>query len=158
MGASCCGAPRYALTDRQAGFTLIELLVVLAVLGLAMAAAMPLFSRALPAQQERAAAAALAVVLRELRDAAIAGHQVTTLELDAEARGYVAAGLPRAGDLPDWIGLELVIGDVPAPQVGLIHFFPDGSSTGGRIVLRGRTGGYQIDIDWLTGRVRLGAL
>ncbi|NBC88790.1 MAG: hypothetical protein GVX90_04750 [Alphaproteobacteria bacterium] len=35
------------------------------------------------------------------------------------------------------------------------RFFPDGSATGGRITLSRDERQYRIDIDWLTGRVKI---
>ncbi|MFC6669230.1 GspH/FimT family pseudopilin [Marinobacterium aestuariivivens] len=36
-----------------------------------------------------------------------------------------------------------------------IRFYPDGSSSGGTVVLTGSGGRYEIGVDWLTGRVRI---
>ena len=36
---------------------------------------------------------------------------------------------------------------------GGIRFFPDGSSTGGRVTLSHGSRQYFVDVDWLTGRV-----
>jgi len=36
---------------------------------------------------------------------------------------------------------------------GAVRFFPDGNSTGGRIVLAQGDRGYQVGVQWLTGRV-----
>ena len=35
----------------------------------------------------------------------------------------------------------------------VITFYPDGSSTGGRVTLRDEDNGYVVDVDWLTGRI-----
>ena len=39
---------------------------------------------------------------------------------------------------------------------GRIRFFPDGSSTGGRVTLIGQGQTRVVDINWLTGEVRIG--
>ena len=38
---------------------------------------------------------------------------------------------------------------------GAIRFFPDGSSTGGRITLSTDRLAYLVDVDWLTGKIHL---
>ena len=38
---------------------------------------------------------------------------------------------------------------------GAIRFFPDGSSTGGRITLSIDSMRYLVNVDWLTGRVKV---
>ena len=38
---------------------------------------------------------------------------------------------------------------------GRIRFFPDGSSTGGRVTLTSDERLYHVDVDWLTGQVRV---
>jgi general secretion pathway protein H len=44
---------------------------------------------------------------------------------------------------------------VTSERRGAIRFYPDGSSTGGRITVTfGRTQ-YLVDVDWLTGRVSI---
>ena len=37
-------------------------------------------------------------------------------------------------------------------------FFPNGTSTGGRVVLAASDGRRAVDVDWLTGRVTVTAL
>ena len=41
------------------------------------------------------------------------------------------------------------------PTGGAIRFFPDGSSTGGEIMLAGAAGTFFVRVDWLTGRIRI---
>ncbi len=38
-------------------------------------------------------------------------------------------------------------------SIANIRFFPDGSSTGGRITLRGGSDDYDVSVDWITGRI-----
>jgi general secretion pathway protein H len=40
-------------------------------------------------------------------------------------------------------------------RVGSIRFFPDGSSTGGRISLSSGKSIHTVVVDWLTGHVRI---
>jgi general secretion pathway protein H len=40
-------------------------------------------------------------------------------------------------------------------HAGSVRFYPDGSSTGGRIILSRSGSGYQVGVQWLTGRIRM---
>jgi general secretion pathway protein H len=39
--------------------------------------------------------------------------------------------------------------------VAAVRFFPEGTATGGRIVLRNQRAAWQVDVQWLTGEVSL---
>ena len=53
------------------------------------------------------------------------------------------------------ITLETARSELGGETVGAIRFFPDGSSTGGRVTLALGERDYHIDVDWLTGRVSI---
>ncbi len=136
-------------------FTLVELLVVLAVVGGIIAIAVPNLYRALPGVELRAGADELTAGLRQARAQAISGNRPVAFEIDGQAGRYgTGAGGPD-GRLQPGLGISLVTAraQVSGPARGAILFFPDGTSTGGRIELA--KGGRQavIEVDWLTGRV-----
>jgi general secretion pathway protein H len=123
--------PTSSATRAERGFTLVELLVVLTLLGLLAAMVLPRFSGRLgPTAQERAAG--LADQLRAAREQAISTARPTRVPVDpAMAR-------------PD-----------PPAEDAAILFFPDGSSSGGRLLVDGGGPPAAVEIDDLTGRVRL---
>ena len=41
-------------------------------------------------------------------------------------------------------------------RVGGVRFYPDGSSTGGRVLISRGGHGYQVGVTWLTGRIAIG--
>ena len=45
--------------------------------------------------------------------------------------------------------------DIADEKVGSIRFFPDGGSNGGRVTLAAGERKFEIDVDWLTGRVAI---
>jgi len=45
--------------------------------------------------------------------------------------------------------------DLINDNVGAIRFFPDGGSNGGRITLASGERKFNVDVDWLTGRVAI---
>jgi general secretion pathway protein H len=50
--------------------------------------------------------------------------------------------------------MTTVTGGAPRP-LGAITFAPDGSSSGGRVVLRAGANAVTVLVDWLTGRVSI---
>jgi general secretion pathway protein H len=136
------------------GFTLIEMIVVLAVLGFTLALIVgrgPMHSRALTT---RAAASELAGALREARARAISQNQSVAFTLDIKHKDFRVGDAPMRM-LPPELALSLLTttGEVRNEAEGDIRFDPDGSSTGGRIVLVDNNKKIQVGVDWLTGRV-----
>jgi general secretion pathway protein H len=43
--------------------------------------------------------------------------------------------------------------DLVNDRVGAIRFYPDGGSNGGRVTLAAGERKFEIDVDWLTGRI-----
>jgi general secretion pathway protein H len=134
--------------------------VVLAIAALVLTVIPPLVSAALPGVELKGAARRTLSALRLARETAIRSGGDSALVVDVEGHrleipGYRAIELPRRVDLQ----LEAASGEMLDEQRGAIRFFPDGSSTGGRIILSRGEGmeqrGYQVGVTWLTGRVRM---
>lgn len=140
----------------SAGFTLIEMIVVLAILGMTLA----LFTayRAPWSQTLSAAGAAsqLAADLRLARSQAIISNRPVLVSVDLPGHQYrVGAGDFR--HIPGELRIELltIANERQSEHVADIRFNPDGSSTGGRIVLVDDRRRIDIGVDWLTGRVSI---
>lgn len=143
-----------------AGFTLIELLVALSLLALAVFLALPSARGPATSQMLDATAQDIAGLLRAARSAAIKDNQPRRLIVDVAQRS-VGPETVGGGDaishrrLPAGFELDVTAasGDVIAPSAIRLTFFPDGSASGGRIVLRHAGRSAAISIDWLSGRV-----
>lgn len=158
-GTSPCGlqARRVLPARRRAGFTLLELLVVLALTALLLAVTPPLFTAAFPGVEHKTAARRVAAGLRLARTRAIGMGEEIPFIVDVEEHRFEIGDGLGGGRLPEGIELELVTAESEILDAGLgaIRFFPDGTSTGGRVTLLRNDHGYQVGVDWLTGRVRL---
>lgn len=138
------------------GFTLIELLVVLAIVAIVSTLAVPLVFNAMPGVALEGAAREVAAALRAGRGRAIAGNREVAFTLDVDSRRFAVSG---PGAMRGTLGKDLDISFTTARSeladetTGVIRFFPDGSSTGGRISLARGEREYHVDVDWLTGRI-----
>ncbi len=105
----------------------------------------------------KAAARSLAAGLRTAQSTAMATRRDALLTVDMESREYLASGEREAHTLPKSIELKLYTAqtEVTSERRGSIRFYPDGSSTGGRITVASGERKYLVDVDWLTGRVAI---
>src|SRR5439155_26259342 len=153
--------PRHMHRTRSAytrGVTLLELLIVLALLALLAGMVLPTFGNGVPTSELTSAARQLAAGLRMARSEAVGQKRETFLTLDIEGRRFRIDREPREYPLPPRIGLKLFTAqnDIVNEKVGAIRFFPDGGSNGGRITVLGSgERKYEVDVDWLTGRVAI---
>jgi general secretion pathway protein H len=139
------------------GFSLIEMLAALAIVALATALAMPLAMRPSDALRLDAATQDLVAALRLTRAAAIARAADAALTIDVERRTFASPAVP-ARALPADLTVKLKIAEPErARSQGGFRFFPDGSSTGGDMLLALRGKEVKICVDWLTGIARRAA-
>ena len=136
------------------GFTLVEMLVVLALVALMMAISLPYASQSRGARSLDAAAQIIASYLRNTQSAAIGSNRERQLLVDLKNGMISGPDDNRSYELPDKIGVELFTVDNQIKEDrATFRFFPDGGSTGGKIVLSSGTNRREIAINWLTGAV-----
>jgi general secretion pathway protein H len=99
----------------------------------------------------------VAAGLRFARSEAVATRRETHLVLDLEQRTMRVDRDPRVHALPKEIEMKLFTAqaDLVNEKVGAIRFYPDGGSNGGRVTLASGERKYDVDVDWLTGRVEI---
>jgi general secretion pathway protein H len=145
------------MRQSSSGFTLLEMVIVLMLMGLIAAVTIPIFGSGVSTTELRGAARELAAGLRLARGQAIAQRSEAALALNVSARAFSVPPDPRVHALPRGIDLKLFTAqnDIVSDQIGAIRFYPDGGSNGGRVTLSAGTRKYDVDVDWLTGRVAI---
>ena len=145
-----------------AGFTLVELLVVLLIMGLMASIAAPYFGRLAPRLEAKATARQVVSLLRSARGVAIRDNREVAVVVDLDSRSLIIDS-GRGMTVAEGLGLQLLTGtaELIDDGSGRIRFYPDGTSTGGRVTISdpgsdsdtdaGRD--FNVRIDWLTGRV-----
>lgn len=133
------------------------MLLALVIAGLLMAVAVPNFGPTLARAQLYSATRDVASGLRHARGQALIRGKDAEFELNVDRHSYKVSGRNKAYGLPGSVRLSLYTAETETLDegTGRIRFFPDGSSTGGRVTLEGGGQKRAVDVSWLTGEVRI---
>lgn len=143
-------------TSHDAGFTLLEMLVVVGIVALVIAVVAPLAGRTRSGMELRATAFAIATDMRDARTAAQRTNSEQAMVIDVGARQMWTGQAPRKA-LSRAFGMSL---DVPHAErvsgsAGRMRFFPDGSASGGKVLLRQAGRVATVSVNWLNGDVQV---
>lgn len=130
------------------------MLAVILLIGIAASAVSISVSQGLASARVRAASGELAAALRSTRAQAIVRVHEQHFDVDTHGNTFTGAGgkvvpLPRGMR----VTATTAAADAPDAHTARIRFFPDGSSTGGRITLYSGQREWHVDVSWLTGEV-----
>jgi len=144
------------LNSKQKGFTLIEIVVVFVMIGLILGMVGTRFYGNLESVKVRNAGRNVMTALRYTRGQAVISREEKTLDVNVEEKTFKAPGKDPV-ELPSGVELSLrtATSEIANDSVGSIRFFPDGSSTGGRITLSAGQREWRINVAWLTGEIEL---
>lgn len=143
---------------RSGGFSLIELLVVMAILGVLAGLVTARVSSPNEATVLKTESRKLIAHLRATRSKALAESEIYSVMTTDEGKGYAIRPGEEIVILTGAISLELSSTNMPAGLSGSvpsITFYPDGSTSGGTIILSGSNGKREISVNWITGEVAI---
>lgn len=142
---------------RSSGFTLLELLLVLLILGLAYGLALPMLDNGSLGLELKSSARQVAAGLRTARSQAVSRRIEAVMTIDIEKKTFQITDDPKTYPLSNRLELSLFTAQTELEHgaSGSIRFFPDGSSTGGRVSLTAGKEVMSVDVNWLTGRVSI---
>jgi general secretion pathway protein H len=141
----------------ERGFTLLEMVCVLAIIAMVASVLLPLIPRQTSRSRLQAYALEATSLLKADRSAAIRrGSEVATL-VDAGTRSIRSGVTSQTLQIPDDVRFEALLPQTCRQQSALstIRFFPNGMSCGGTIELTRLDTGYEIRVNWLTGRIEI---
>jgi general secretion pathway protein H len=146
----------------QQGFTLMEMLLVLVISAMMLTLAPAMIQKAFPTLKLKAAARDMVQEIRYIQNAAIINGEKAEIQFDVE-EGRYRSDLVNNGEirsLPE--GIDFSIDDrqrLPLDKgLAAFTFYPDGSSSGGEILLGIETRRLKISVDWLTSKVQVDEL
>ncbi len=144
-------------TKKNNGFTLLELIVVLFVIVLGFSVVSLNLSSGNDATKVKIAARDLVSALRFARGEALISHQEMSVLIDLETNTYKVSRRDKIYHIPNSIGITVVTAksQTKGQTLAGVRFFSDGSSTGGRVILKQGALSWQIDVNWLTGQIEL---
>jgi len=142
---------------RARGFTLLEVLLVLVIAASAYALVVRFTGAGVSGAELKSAARAVAAGLRDARGTAIASQASAAMLVDLDKRTLEVTGAAKPRQLSERLELKLYTAqsEVIDERRGAIRFYPDGSSTGGRVTVAAGERKLLVDVDWLTGRVSI---
>ena len=138
------------------GFTLLELLVVVVIL--AFASTLVGINFGGDRASLDAVARTLVTDLRYVRSRAMVGNVDTALVVDLSRGAYYSRAARVERELPDSVALKLTVDQRDTDrerEIGRIVFYPDGSSSGGKVRLTRNGRSLDVTTAWLNGYVSL---
>jgi general secretion pathway protein H len=141
----------------ERGFTLLEMVCVLALIAMMAAVLLPFFPRHTTRSRLQGYVLQTAALLKEDRNAAIRrGTGVATL-VDTDSRVIRSGAGADMIRIPDDVRFEAVLPRTCNQREALstIRFFASGMSCGGAVALMREDVGYEIRVNWLTGRIEI---
>jgi general secretion pathway protein H len=139
----------------ERGFTLLEMVCVLALIALMAAVLLPVFPRHTTRSRLQGYVLQTAALLKQDRNAAIRrGTGVATL-IDAGSRLIRSGSGADMIRIPDDVRFETLLPRTCNQREALstIRFFASGMSCGGAVTLAREDVGYEVRVNWLTGRI-----
>lgn len=143
-----------AIPRTESGFSLIELMVVMVLVVGLFGLLGTSISRSVGGAELRNEVREIIAGLRHTRGQAIVRRTETVFLADADKLTWQAAGRDQQ-QLPEGLDITLTTArsEMTGENAGGIRFFPDGSSTGGSVLLSVDERKWYVTVGWLTGEI-----
>jgi general secretion pathway protein H len=143
--------------EAERGFTLLEMVCVLAVIAMLAAVLLPLIPRQTSRSRLEAYAVQTATLLKADRSAAIRRRSDVATLVDATTRSIHSGATAAVISIPEDVHFDALLPQTCRQRAALstISFFADGMSCGGTIALSRLDTGYEVRVNWLTGRIEI---
>jgi general secretion pathway protein H len=143
--------------DAERGFTLLEMVCVLAIIALLAAVLLPSLPHETSRSRLQAYALQTASLLKADRNAAIRRQIDVATLVDAGTRSIRSGATSDMIRIPDDVHFDALLPQTCNRQAALstIAFFANGMSCGGTIALTRFDAGFEIRVNWLTGRIEI---
>jgi general secretion pathway protein H len=141
----------------ERGFTLLEMVCVLALIAMMAAVLLPFIPHNTSRSRLQAYALQIAALLKADRNAAIRRRVDVATLVDAGSRSIRSGATADMIRIPDDVRFEALLPQTCNRRQALstISFFASGMSCGGAIALTRLDAGYEIRVNWLTGRIEI---
>jgi general secretion pathway protein H len=141
----------------NSGFTLVELIVVLVIAVLGFSVIANNINSGNYATKLQLVSQDIASGLRYAQSQALMTQKSISVDIDLSNNSYAISNQKKiySFDKEIVVTLEIAEQEYTEDQIAKIRFFPDGSSTGGRIKLEWGKNVKQIDVNWITGKVSI---
>ena len=143
--------------EAEHGFTLLEMVCVLAIIAMLAAVLLPLIPRQTSRSRLQAYALETATLLKADRNAAIRNKLDVATLVDAGSRSIRSGATADMIRIPDDVRFDALLPQTCNRRAALstISFFASGMSCRGAIALTRLDAGYEIRVNWLTGRIEI---
>ena len=151
--------PTLVFGTKSQGFSLLELMIVLVLAGLLSGVIVSSMSKGPVLRQ---AVYEISNNLRHARNLALIQQREIVWKIDINQKKYgfdelntgkASKNKQLASDFS--LNVDSALSESSTKFLAGIRFFPDGSSTGGKINLMYKKQGYSINVEWITGRVSI---
>jgi general secretion pathway protein H len=139
------------------GFTLLEMVCVLALIAMLAAVLLPFIPHDTSRSRLQAYALQAATLLKADRTAAIRRQTDVTTLVDARMRSIRSGSTADMIRIPDDVHFDALLPQTCNQRAvfSTINFFANGMSCGGTIALSRLDMGYEVRVNWLTGRIEI---
>ena len=139
----------------QKGVTLIELVIILVIIASIVSISASTLKWGSRNYDFRVSVIEFANFIRDSRQQALRQNQELVVFVDVQNLSYWAAKTKKLKKFPDDTKLSIVSAKYKnnAALVSKIKFFPDGSTSGANILISQNNKSFEIQVDWLTGKL-----